>query len=749
MGRGFVATVGHWCFRYRWLVVGLWLAAVLGGALASGPVFSRLAEATTSGRTESAEGLRQISAGTADGGQVLALIDGVDVPSAKVQDLVTRVIGDLERDPAVLRVDSPYAGTPLASRQVAADKRAMIVTIVLKSADPAAKSAAIDDLTVQLHSVEDELHAAGEPSAVVKVGGNAALNRETNRAVQADVQRAELISLPITLLVLIVVFGGVVAASLPVLAAIVSVAGAMLLLLGFSTFVDLDQNVVTVTTLLGLGLSIDYGLLLVARFREELLSQASVVEAVTRAWATAGRTIMFSALTVAGALTGLFAFDVEQLRALAAAGVSIAVVAMLASLTFTAALLGLVGRWIKPSRRSQRRRVAGAAASPETDERGFFAGLSRFVQRRAGVVTVLTVGLLLLAASPLLGTVLKFPQLENVPDSIEAKQVATALQDRFNTAQRPAVRVVATTDAAGLQQWADGWASDPAVTSVGVAQPISPKLASVAFEVKGEPQGEAAQDVVHRLRADRPEGGDSWVIGDAAVLVDTLAVIRHALPVGIAITVLAMLTLLFAMTGSVVVPVKAVLANVVSLGATFGVMVAVFEHGYGAGLLNMLVVDGLDPFIIVIVVAFAFGLSMDYEVFLLGRIKEYVNAGHDSDTAVRRGLQHTGRIITSAALLMIIVFVCFASGRTGSVQQLGLGLTLSVLIDATIVRCLLVPATMTLLGGANWWAPGPLRRLHERFGLREHSLPPVETASPESVGDLDPGFSQGRNMTVR
>ncbi|GGM47393.1 putative membrane protein [Micromonospora sonchi] len=741
MASGFVAAVGSWCFRHRWLVVSLWLVAVLGGALASGPVFSRLADATASGSTESAEGLRRIAAGTADGGQILALVDGVDVPSSGVRDVVNRLVDDLGQNPAVLRVDPPYAQTPQAARQIAADRRALIVTIVLKSADPAAKSAVIDDLTVQLHSVEQKLRAAGQQSAVVKVGGNAALNRETNRAVQSDVQRAELISLPITLLVLIVVFGGIVAASMPVLAAVVSMAGSMLLLLGFSTFVDLDQNVVTVTTLLGLGLSIDYGLLLVARVREELLSGVPVESAVSRAWATAGRTIMFSALTVAGALTGLLAFEVTQLRALAAAGISIAVVAMLTALTFTAALLGLVGRWIKPSRHRQRRVAAGAAS----DERGFFAALSRLVQRRAGVVAALTVALLLLAGSPLLGAVIKFPQLENLPDSIEAKQVATALQDRFNVAQRPAVRVVATGDAAGLQRWATGWAADPAVAAVGVAQPISDTLASVQFEVKGEPQGAEAQGLVHRLRSDRPDSGQSWVIGDTAVLVDTLSVIRKALPLGIAITVLAMLVLLFAMTGSVIVPIKAVLANAVSLGATFGVMVAVFEHGYLAGPLNMLVVGGLDPFVIVIVVAFAFGLSMDYEVFLLGRIKEYVEAGHDSDTAVRRGLQQTGRIITSAALLMVIVFVCFASGRTGSVQQLGLGLTLSVLVDATIVRCLLVPATMTLLGGANWWAPQPLRRLHERFGLRERTLPPVSPAASQTIENRAPADAVRRH----
>jgi RND superfamily putative drug exporter len=198
---------------------------------------------------------------------------------------------------------------------------------------------------------------------------------------------------------------------------------------------------------------------------------------------------------------------------------------------------------------------------------------------------------------------------------------------------------------------------------------------------------------------------------------------------------LAAFALLLVTFRSLVIPVKAILANVVSLGATFGVMIAVFEHGFLAGPLHTLTVGGLDPFIIVIIFAFAFALSMDYEVFLLGRIKEYVERGQETDTAVRRGLQHTGRIITSAALLMVIVFSGFAAARIGGLEEVGLGLTVAVLIDATIVRCLLVPATMTLMGRWNWWAPASLKRLHEKVGLREHPLPDPE---PAAVSELVP-----------
>jgi RND superfamily putative drug exporter len=245
----------------------------------------------------------------------------------------------------------------------------------------------------------------------------------------------------------------------------------------------------------------------------------------------------------------------------------------------------------------------------------------------------------------------------------------------------------------------------------------------VGFDVVGDPQGDAARGLVAAMRADRPEGGQSWVTGDAAMLGDLLGIIGAGLPWAVGVTLLAMVVLLFAMTGSLAVPVKAVLANVISLGATFGVLTAVFAEGFASSLLDTLTVGALNPFVVVLVFAFAFGLSMDYEVFLLGRVKEYVDAGVDTDTAVSRGLQHTGRVITSAAALMVIVFGCFAAARIGNIEQIGLGLAVAVLIDATVVRCLLVPATMTLLGRWNWRAPSWLARLHARVGLREHSLP--------------------------
>jgi RND superfamily putative drug exporter len=329
----------------------------------------------------------------------------------------------------------------------------------------------------------------------------------------------------------------------------------------------------------------------------------------------------------------------------------------------------------------------------------------------------------------------KLPRLEGVPRSIEGARVADALIARFGQRPTSAITVVARTDAASLDAWAARWRSDPLITRIAPAKVVGASgVAFVAIDVSGAPQGTEARDLVRRLRADRPDAPQSWVTGEAATLIDLMAIIGAGLPAALGVTLFAMVLLLFLMTGSLVVPVKAILANVASLGATFGLLTAVFGHGFASGLLQTLTVGALNPFVLVVVFAFAFGLSMDYEIFLLGRIKEYVDEGVDTDTAVRRGLQHTGRVITSAAMLMVIVFGCFAAARIGNIEQIGLGLATAVLIDATIVRCLLVPATMTLLGRWNWWAPRWLARLHARIGLRHSTDPsPIDEPSPQAI----------------
>src|SRR5437763_11413007 len=712
MAEGLVARLGRRCFRRRWWVLAVWLLAVGGGVLSAGPVFHGLAGGGGPSSLESVQANQMLADAGRKGATVTAVVDGIDPTAAAVHDAVLAAAADIGPMSGVAKVTTPYdADLPpaRAAAQVARDHRAVLVNVELAKLDKVTRHDVAAAVSARLHQLGGTL--AG---AQVRVGGGAALSQQANDAVQRDLSRAEELSLPITLVILVFVFGGLIAAGLPVLAAVVSAASVMTVLLLFAQFTDLDNNAVTVVSLLALGLSIDYGLLLVGRYREELGGGHEPDVAIARAWATAGRTILFSALTVAAAMSGLLLFGITGLSALGAAGVSIALVAMLVSLTLTAALIGLARRRIKPSRRAARR----IARYGDAAEVGFFARLARIVQRRP-LITVLATGAALIGAgAPLLSTGMHLDDVNSLPRSMEAVAVAHDLADRFNVATAPAVVVVARTDAASLDSWAARWTGTAGVSRVAPAEQVGPGVAMVDIDVAGDPESATARTLVDEVRTDRPVA-QSWVTGDAAFLNDLVGLLEQRLPWAIGVTVLAMVVLLFAMTGSLVVPLKAVVMNAISLGATFGVMSAVFEHGFLAKQLGLITVAGLNPFVVVIVFAFAFGLSMDYEVFLLSRIKEYVDRGLETDHAVRRGLQNSGRIIASAALLMVVVFGAFGLARTGTIQQVGLGLSVAVAVDATIVRCVLVPATMTLLGRCNWWAPVSLGRLHQRFALRE------------------------------
>jgi putative drug exporter of the RND superfamily len=731
MAEGIVARVGRWCFRRRWWVLAIWLLAIGGGVLSAGPVFHGLTGGGGPTSLESVQANQVLSGTSQKGATVTAMIDQVDPMATAVHDAVLAAAADVGRMSGVADVSTPYdPGLPpaRAAAQVAKDHRAVLVTVELTKLDKVTRHDVAAAVSERLHKLGDTLVAAGQSGAQVRIGGGAALSQQANDAVQRDLSRAEEFSLPITLVILVFVFGGLIAAGLPVLAAVVSATSVMSVLLVFAQFTDLDNNAVTVVSLLALGLSIDYGLLLVGRYREELGKGHEPDVAITRAWATAGRTIFFSALTVAAAMSGLLLFGITGLSALGAAGISIALVAMLVALTLTAALIGLARRRIKPSKRAARR----IARYGDAAEVGFFARLARIVQRRP-LVTVLATGAALIGAgAPLLSTSMHLDDVNSLPRSMEAVAVAHDLADRFNVATAPAVIVVARTDPASLDTWAARWNGAAGVSRVAPAEQVGPGLAVVDIDVAGDPESATARALVDAVRADRP-AGQSWVTGDAATLNDLLGLLEARLPWAVAVTVLAMVVLLFAMTGSLVVPVKAVVMNAISLGATFGVMSAVFEHGFLAKQLGLITVAGLNPFVVVIVFAFAFGLSMDYEVFLLNRIKEYVDRGLETDHAVRRGLQNSGRIITSAALLMVVVFAAFGMASTGTIQQVGLGLAVAVAVDATIVRCVLVPATMTLLGRFNWWAPAWLGRLHKRFALRETRLAERPGGAPAEV----------------
>ena len=664
-------------------------------------------------------GYRLLQSATTTGPRVLAVIDGRSVDDLTIRATVTAAAADLRRIRQVQAVYDAYS-TPLPMLR-ARDGRASLVAIDFRRNVPdGVLNRAVDAATYRLRAI---------PGVTVRVGGDLLLSRQVNDTVNADLARGERVSLPLALVAMVVIFGGLVAAGVPLVAAAVSIAGTLLLLLGYSHLTDVSPNVISVVTVLGLGLAIDYSLLIVNRFREERSQGLDLPTAIERTAATAGRTIAFSALTVAVALAGLFAFDDPTYRSFGAAGVGVVLVALAAALTLVPALLGLWGR-----------RISVPSAPPGDD--GFFARVTRRVQRRPLPVVVL-VGLGLgLTVVPFLGAQFRNGGAHLLPRSFETRQVADMLASRFPGQRAEPVSVVGRVASSDprVQAYAAGLRSRPGVADVSIRTSLSGSVSAIDVVPFGESEGPVAQRLVRELRAHRPDY-PTLVTGDAAYLVDFKAAILHGLPWAVGSIALASLVLLFLMTGSVLVPIKALVMNVLSLGASFGALVLIFQDGHGAGLLGFDPTGAIETWVPVIVFVFAFGLSMDYEVFLLARIKELYDEGHDTREAVALGLQRSGRIITSAALLIVIVFAGFAAGQMLGIKEMGLALGLAVLLDATLIRCLLVPATMTLLGDWNWWAPGPLRRWHRRFGLHERaSLPPAPVPAQRSP-DLDTSAS--------
>ena len=658
-----------------------WLAVTVLGLMAAGVLFSSLeADIDASSRFESQQVEQRLDRLDPGGEEVVAVVEAA--PSAAV-------IEDLGRIDGVAGVGS----------LVSDDGDATAIGVEL---DPGLEG---DRFDTAVETVTTALRAIDAPE--VRVGGELLLDQEVSELAERDAQRAEMLSLPVALVVMAVVFGGVRAAGLPLGIAFGGIGATALGLTALASLTDVPVYAMNVALMLGLGLGIDYGLLMLSRFKEERGTGLDVPTAVHRTVVTAGRTVVFSACTVAVALTGLLVFDVATIRLLAVAGIAVVLACMAAALTLLPALLARFGHRIRP----------GTPSGAD----GAFARIARVIQRRAvPVVAVVGVGLVVLAV-PFAGARFDDTGVRSLPRSSETRQVAEAVDARFTTVTAEPLDVVA--DAAPTDPATEAWLGEirtlPGVVAATVNEDASrPDVTVVEMHAAGPSNGPGAQRLVTTVRGlDAPF--PVAVGGDPAEIVDLRHAVASGLPRAIGIIVVATFALLFLMTGSVVIPAKAIVMNVLSLGATFGALVWVFQDGHLAGLLGFDPPGALDLFMPVIVFVFAFGLSMDYEVFLLSRIREVWEATGDNDRAVAEGLQRSGRIITSAGLLIVIVFAGFAAGEIVALKQLGLGLALAVIVDVTVVRSLLVPATMKLMGRWNWWAPAPLARLHRRIGLRE------------------------------
>ena len=701
-----LSRLAHFCVAHRRLVVLAWLVVFLGGLALGAQVFNRLGVDYEGSTIESYRG-QELLADTAEyGPRVLALLQSEQPlePSHAAVPRLSAELADVQAIDGVGRVVDPLLAPPELGL-VTDDRRGALVPVdVEKGLAESQEDRAVDAATAALRDL------AG-PGVEVIIGGDRLLQDELAEQSQKDTELGEFVALPITLVVMVFLFGGLVAAGVPFLGALASISGGLAALFGMSYLFQLDPSVPSVTTVMGLGLSIDYALLIVSRYREERGLGRSVEDAIVVSMSTAGRTITFSAVTVAVSLVGLFVFDEPVFRGLASAGVTVVVIALLVGLTLVPALLALFARRI-------------SAPVTKMSDDGFFARLARATQRRALPVALVLGTLLLAAGTPFLSASFRNGDADLLPTSLESRQFADRTAALFpETEATSPVVVLARVPPDRLQSYAEQVAGLPEVKRVSEVEERTGGWSSVELTPYGESQGDRAKDLVHALRNQRPEFR-TWVTGSAAILLDFQSVVKDGLPWAVLILGVGTFVLLFLMTGSVLVPVKALVMNTLSLGATFGVLVLVFQEGYGSGLLGFEPTGGLETWVPVIVFAFAFGLSMDYEVFLLSRVKELYDSGLSNDKAVEIGLQRSGRIITSAALLVIIVFLGFAAGKLLGIKQLGVALATAVAVDATLVRCLLVPATMTLLGDKNWWAPAWLRRLHDRIGLREHVEPP-------------------------
>nr|MBA3358131.1 MMPL family transporter [Thermoleophilaceae bacterium] len=553
--------------------------------------------------------------------------------------------------------------------------------------------------------------------AQVRLGGFAAASADVNEQVENDLKRAELLAFPILFVLSLLFFRSTVAAALPLLVGGLAIVGTFAGLNAANEVTDISVFALNLTTGLGLGLAIDYSLFMVARYREEIAAVGTGEQALRRTMATAGRTVLFSSLTVAAAMASLLVFPQEFLYSMGIGGVLVTVIAAAVALVVLPAVLTLLGKRVNALAPGWLQRRAEADSRPTAS--GAWYRLSRLVMRRPGRIAVISTAVLVAAGLPFLGISFTWVDATVLPEDAVSRQVDTALKKDFPPGRVGRIDVlVASPPSAAVGDYARRIGALP--DADGTTEPVAIDSNTSRVEVfpRKSELSQASQALVRRVRAERAPA-DTLVGGRSAQFVDLKDSLVDHLPLAAVIVVAATMLILFLMTGSIVLPLKALIMNLLTLSATFGLLVLIFQDGRLEGVLAYTSQGGLETTQPVLLFAIVFGLSTDYGVFLLSRIKEAHDQGISDSESVAVGLERTGRIVTAAALLFSIAIGAFATSEIIFVKQAGVGTALAVLIDATIIRALLVPSLMELLGRRNWWAPAPLRRLHARVGLSE------------------------------
>jgi putative drug exporter of the RND superfamily len=676
--------------------------------------------------------------------------DSATGPAARAVGL--SIVDQLRRAPNVAAVTSAWSAPPTAAKRLfSTDGKVGLVIAGISGGESAAQTAA--------QTISDEVareHPAGATGVIVRSGGVVMVNAQVNSQLQHDLLLMESIAVPLSFLVLIWVFGGLLAAAVPVAVGLMSILGSMAVLRFITFSTDVSNLAPNLSTALGLALAIDYTLLIISRYRDELAEGADPKTALIRTMTTAGRTVLVSATTVALSMAALVMFPMHVLKSFAYAGVATVAFAALAAVVVAPAAIVLLGDRLNALdvRRLARRLLHRPDPAPRPIESQFWYRSTNFVMRRAVPLGAAVVVLLLMLGAPFLGVKWGFPDDRVLPTSMSAHQVGDQLRNDFG--DNSATAVTAVIPDAGdltpvdLERYAGEISRVPDVSAVSAptgtfvagarvgppsaATGVAQGSAFLTVDSTAPLFSDSSQTQLDRLHAlPGPAGRQVELTGIAQTNRDSVDAITSRLPAVLGLIAVITFGLLFLLTGSVVLPLKALVLNVLSLTAAFGALVWIFQDGHldALGTTSTGTLPANTP---VLLFCIAFGLSMDYEVFLLSRIREHwLTSGRtraDNDESVALGLARTGRVITAAALVMSISFAALFGAHVQFMRMLGLGLTLAVLVDATLVRMVLMPAFMHMLGKWNWWAPKPLVWLHDRIGLREDEN---ETLTPSTA----------------
>ncbi|GGW64157.1 MMPL family transporter [Streptomyces xantholiticus] len=736
--------------RCRLVLLGVVLVTALFGAVGGGVVEDLSAGGFEDPKSESSRASAELSDRFGIGSPNMVLLvrageqTGERVDSAAAETAGRRLTDRLRKEHGITQVVSYWtAGKPKAL--LAEDGTAALVVARVKGD--------VDAATDRLEELRPQ-YAGKVDGFDIKLGGSLAVGHETGKTVEKDLQKAEAFAFPVLLVLLVLIFGSVVAALLPLLVTLPVVFGTLFTLRMFSLATDVSVFALNVATVVGLGLAVDYSLFLLSRYKEELRARGADIndreqrgEAIRAAVRSAGRTVLFSAVTVSLSMAALALFPLYFLRSLAYAGIAVPLLAAMVTLFLVPAMLSLLGpridRW--NLRTGLRRLLRRPERGPRAADEGMWHRLALFVMRFPVPVATAAVLLLLALGLPFLGAKFGLPDDRVMPPASQSREVGDAVREEFSSRESDALSVVAkdvgdtgaqatvildyserlsdldgvatVTSMSGI--FADGKMVAPA--GPYTAQQASADSTWIKVVPDVEPYSDAGTELVAKIR----ELDSPWPIkvsGPSAALVDTNRSLADRLPWALAFIGVTSFVLLFLFTGSVLLPLKAIVLNLLSMCATFGAMVWIFQEGHLSGWFGDFTVTGaLVTTAPVLMFCAAFGMSMDYEVFMLSRIKEEYERTGDTRGAVAAGLAQVGGLITAAAALLAVVCFALVMSSVSFAKMIGLGLTLAIIVDATVVRGLLVPAFMRIAGRFNWWAPAPLRKLHARFGVREEA----------------------------